>query len=77
MTWGIVNKSERKKIIEKIKSNIEKKSPVKTNKPFIKRRPPQKRIYWSGGFIPNTSIKNPMAENKSIIPRILRNTIVF
>jgi len=45
MTWGIVNKSERKKIIEKIKSNIEKKSPVKTNKPFIKRRPPQKRIY--------------------------------
>ena len=45
MTWGIVNKSERKKIIENIKSNIEKKSPVSMKSPFIKRRPPQKRIY--------------------------------
>jgi len=72
-----VNKRERKKIIEKIKSNIEKKSPVSMNSPFIKRRPPQKNTYCNGGFIPNTNIKNPAAESKSIIPRILRKTMVF
>jgi hypothetical protein len=69
---GIAKKMEKIKNIDEEKSIMLKTSPVKRNKLFTKRRPPQKTIR---GFtlIPKTIIKKTLEDKISIPPKILTN----
>lgn len=54
-----------------------KTSPVKTNKPFRKRRPAQNKRYCVKGANPKVSIRKANAEARSIPPRIFTKTMVL
>lgn len=50
---------------------------MKTNIPFNKRSPAQKRVNDTMGDIPNINIRKINADAKSIPPRILTNMIIL
>ena len=74
---GRAKNIESNNIIEENKSTTLKTSPVMINSPFTKSNPAANKIMGRKMFTPKISIKNMIADAKSIAPRIFTNTILI
>ena len=72
---GGVNNIEINRSIEDKISIPLRMSPLRMNRPLMKRRPEQKSRNWIEGFDPKTSMRKAKAAARSIAPRIFTRTI--